>query len=204
MKGGFGLQSLKEHLGLVFRHHDAGEDARAAAEVVLRARAKTPNDISSPVPANYPVSKSTISASSQARPPASMPITREALKKLVINRLDNIAKVHPAGHQSAYSNRYVLTSSAGERIEIMFDKGDKSHANLWLLERFLPAAVLGNLSTTPSPGSDVYRKRNTAGELVYGRHSALRSMLQLERGDLVCVNLQTFGELHAILGHLQG
>lgn len=35
--GGHGLASLKGHLGLVFNHHDAGEDARAAAEVVLRA-----------------------------------------------------------------------------------------------------------------------------------------------------------------------
>ena len=35
--GGHGLASLKRHLGLRFDHHDAGEDARAAAEVVLRA-----------------------------------------------------------------------------------------------------------------------------------------------------------------------
>lgn len=35
--GGHGLASLKQHLDLVFEHHDAGEDARAAAEVVLRA-----------------------------------------------------------------------------------------------------------------------------------------------------------------------
>lgn len=35
--GGHGLASLKQHLGLKFEHHDAGEDARAAAEVVLRA-----------------------------------------------------------------------------------------------------------------------------------------------------------------------
>ena len=35
--GGHGLASLKRHLGLEFQHHDAGEDARAAAEVVLRA-----------------------------------------------------------------------------------------------------------------------------------------------------------------------
>lgn len=37
--GGHGLASLKHHLGLRFEHHDAGEDARAAAEVVLRAEA---------------------------------------------------------------------------------------------------------------------------------------------------------------------
>ncbi len=35
--GGHGLASLKRHLGLIFEHHDAGEDARAAAEVVLLA-----------------------------------------------------------------------------------------------------------------------------------------------------------------------
>lgn len=35
--GGHGLASLKQHLGLEFQHHDAGEDARAAALVVLRA-----------------------------------------------------------------------------------------------------------------------------------------------------------------------
>ena len=35
--GGHGLGHLKEALGLRFHHHDAGEDARAAAEVVLKA-----------------------------------------------------------------------------------------------------------------------------------------------------------------------
>ena len=35
--GGHGLASLKEYLSLRFEHHDAGEDARAAAEVVLLA-----------------------------------------------------------------------------------------------------------------------------------------------------------------------
>ena len=40
--GGHGLGSLKLHLGLVFDHHDAGEDARAAAEVVLCAEGRQP------------------------------------------------------------------------------------------------------------------------------------------------------------------
>ena len=35
--GGHGLGNLKKVLGLQFNHHDAGEDARAAAEVVLMA-----------------------------------------------------------------------------------------------------------------------------------------------------------------------
>lgn len=37
--GGHGLGHLKTALGLEFKHHDAGEDARAAAEVVLHAEA---------------------------------------------------------------------------------------------------------------------------------------------------------------------
>ncbi|NEY92005.1 exonuclease domain-containing protein [Tabrizicola oligotrophica] len=35
--GGHGLGYLKKQLGLAFEHHDAGEDARAAALVVLQA-----------------------------------------------------------------------------------------------------------------------------------------------------------------------
>ncbi|MFK7751104.1 MAG: exonuclease domain-containing protein [Sedimentitalea sp.] len=35
--GGHGLANLKTHLGLQFHHHDAGEDARAAATVILHA-----------------------------------------------------------------------------------------------------------------------------------------------------------------------
>ena len=42
-RGGHGLASLKQHLGLVFAHHDAGEDARAAAEVVLHAEGVLPS-----------------------------------------------------------------------------------------------------------------------------------------------------------------
>jgi DNA polymerase-3 subunit epsilon len=39
--GGHGLANLKKVLGLRFRHHDAGEDARAAAQVVLKAETHT-------------------------------------------------------------------------------------------------------------------------------------------------------------------
>ncbi|MFE3839579.1 exonuclease domain-containing protein [Pseudogemmobacter sonorensis] len=39
--GGHGLASLRDYLGLSFRHHDGEEDARASAEVVLRAENTT-------------------------------------------------------------------------------------------------------------------------------------------------------------------
>ncbi|QEU10505.1 3'-5' exonuclease [Paracoccus yeei] len=40
--GGHGLANLKKHLRLEFDHHDAGEDARAAAEIVLLAERRQP------------------------------------------------------------------------------------------------------------------------------------------------------------------
>ncbi len=44
--GGHGLANLKTHLDLNFEHHDAEEDARAAAEVVLMAEAITGENFS--------------------------------------------------------------------------------------------------------------------------------------------------------------
>ena len=42
---GYGLKNVAGDLGISFRHHDALEDARAAAEVVLQACAATATDI---------------------------------------------------------------------------------------------------------------------------------------------------------------
>ena len=41
----WGLKSVTSYLGISFRHHDALEDARAAAEIVLRACAETSIDV---------------------------------------------------------------------------------------------------------------------------------------------------------------
>lgn len=40
-RSGYGLSKVAEHLGIVFRHHVAEEDARVAGEILLRAIAKT-------------------------------------------------------------------------------------------------------------------------------------------------------------------
>ena len=44
-QSGYGLKNVARELGIPFQHHDALEDARAAAEVVLRACADTGIDI---------------------------------------------------------------------------------------------------------------------------------------------------------------
>jgi DNA polymerase-3 subunit epsilon len=60
-RSGYGLANIAAHLGIAFRHHDALEDARAAAQVLLRAcelRSVTVNDwlhlASQPLSARYP------------------------------------------------------------------------------------------------------------------------------------------------------
>ncbi|MCY4481086.1 MAG: hypothetical protein OXB97_14455 [Rhodospirillales bacterium] len=42
---GWGLKNIANHLGIAFKHHDALEDAKAAAEIVLRACDATQLDI---------------------------------------------------------------------------------------------------------------------------------------------------------------
>ena len=43
--GGHGLSMLKKHLGLQIKHHDAGEDARTSAEVVLHAESHAMGEV---------------------------------------------------------------------------------------------------------------------------------------------------------------
>jgi DNA polymerase III subunit epsilon len=44
-KRGYGLANIAAHCGIAFGHHDAGEDARAAALILLRAMDETGLDI---------------------------------------------------------------------------------------------------------------------------------------------------------------
>lgn len=53
-KGGHGLGHLKKALGLSFHHHDAGEDARASAQVVLKAQKQMGIPLSDLVPPPKP------------------------------------------------------------------------------------------------------------------------------------------------------
>ena len=73
---GYGLKNIANDLGIEFRHHDALEDARAAAEIVLRACGATGMDIEGwlrrverPIspPSSRPSSRSTPSAKREGK-----------------------------------------------------------------------------------------------------------------------------------------
>lgn len=132
-------------------------------------------------------------------------MNREELKAACVQRLDERAFEHPAGHQGKLAARYILRGQGGDAIQLMFEKGPRTLANLWvaadrvgkLLEetrldyRLAPASILGAIK-----GGD--------GKLIYGRHSALKPMRDLAHADLVCFRITALTELDLVLDHLAG
>ena len=69
-RSGYGLKNIATDLGVSFRHHDALEDARAAAEIVLHACATTETDIEGWLRrVDHPIFRSSTSSSSRYSPP---------------------------------------------------------------------------------------------------------------------------------------
>lgn len=121
------------------------------------------------------------------------------LKRAVVMRLDREAKKHSRGHQASYANRYSMRSADGMLVELMFEKGEKSPANLWVRQDFVQELLDSHIPFTPSPASKLYQLVSKTGEKQYGRHSALEDMMQLGKADLVCFDLRDMADLDLIL-----
>lgn len=125
-----------------------------------------------------------------------------AFKRAVVERLDREAKEHSAKHQAVYANRYVLRSQHDARVELMFEKGEASPANLWVKADFVSSLLDGRIRFTLSPAAKLGQQIGRTGERAYGRHSALEPMMQLGRADLICFDLRSMAELERILSVL--
>ncbi|WP_240661612.1 hypothetical protein [Nioella ostreopsis] len=132
------------------------------------------------------------------------PLKREDLKRACLNRLEEIAMEHPLGHQGKLAARYLLRRLDGDVIEIMFEKGPRSPANLWVGERFMRSLVDGPIPFRLSPARTLFAARTSDGRTLYGRHSALRPMRQLGTADLVCFALRSLADLELVLQALIG
>lgn len=128
-------------------------------------------------------------------------IDRDQLKKAVVALLDSLAAEHPLGHQDSKAARYVLTTSGGAQIELMFEKNAQVPANLWCLEKAV-ARLVGGPSATASPASVLHAKKNAKGQPLYGRHSSLENMPQLGNADLICFRLKSLSDAGVVLDHL--
>ena len=127
------------------------------------------------------------------------PLTREDLKRACLNRLEAIAMEHPLGHQGKLAARYLLRQPDGTVVEIMFDKGPQSPANLWICERFVGSLLEGDIPFRRSQAQTLFATRSDDGRTIYGRHSALRPMRQLGTADLICFALRSPADLELIL-----
>ena len=130
-----------------------------------------------------------------------------ALKAKIISRLGEIACEHSKEHQPVKSNRYVICSTSGVKIELMFQKDCGSAVNLWVKEEFVEQLIVNCLPWNknkmicdgmicePYPACSIL-------DDPYGRHSSLRSMPQLCEAALIRFELSKMGDLERILSLL--
>ncbi|ETD86372.1 hypothetical protein ACTTAF_13365 [Rhodobacter capsulatus] len=128
--------------------------------------------------------------------------TRADLKRACLAMLDAVAIEHPAGHQGVYVARYLLVSRGGDRIGLMFEKGERSAANLWLARRFASALPEAGIVMRDYPASALHQLSADGKERSYGRHSALKSMRDLANVDLVRFTIERPTEMRLILDGL--
>lgn len=95
-----------------------------------------------------------------------------------------------------------MRSSDGALVELVFEKGDESPANLWIKQDFVLDLLDGHIPFTLSPASKLYQTVGKTGEKQYGRHSAIEEMMQLGKADLVCFALRKMADLDEILAKL--
>jgi hypothetical protein len=130
-------------------------------------------------------------------------MTRDELRQACLARLDERAEEHPCGHQRKLAARYILRARSSDPVELMFEKGPSSAPNIWVEERHVDQLLAADgLEYRHVPASRVVKTPGKGGRPHYGRHSALKPMARLRDADLVCIRINTLGDLDRILDHL--
>lgn len=124
----------------------------------------------------------------------------EIIKNHAVARLDREASVHHSGHQPVHARRYVVPRRLGAAVEVVIIV--KGNLQLWCEALPLDRAKGATLGGTFRPGSETYAKTNDVGQLLYGRHAALKTMDPLHRGDAWHFTPKTVGDLNAMLDAL--
>ncbi|WP_231572730.1 hypothetical protein [Paracoccus sanguinis] len=150
--------------------------------------------------------EATNSAEAMVSPPTRAEISvdmqgREELKAQCLALLKEAAHEHPAGHSKLVA-RYVMRSRNDNRIELMFEKSDKSRANLWLASRYGAELMDVGIRCRAYPASAIYQDAAPGGKKVYGRHSALKSMRDLAHADLIRLTIERPAQMETILRKL--
>jgi hypothetical protein len=129
-------------------------------------------------------------------------MNRAALKLACLDLLETSCIEHPAGHQTKLAARYVLVTKDGERIALMFEKGPRSPANLWMRAKHAARIEDLILSRRDYPAADLYAGADEKGRPIYGRHAALKAMRELVNADLVKYEIEHVTQLQPLLCEL--
>lgn len=125
--------------------------------------------------------------------------SRAHLKAACVALLNERATEHPAGHQSIYVARYVMAGASGARIAMMFEKGDRSPAHLWMELRFARALSTAEVALRVYPASALYLGDQQGREPAYGRHAGLKSMRELANADLARLTVESATQFAVVL-----
>ncbi|MCZ0963875.1 hypothetical protein [Paracoccus benzoatiresistens] len=129
-------------------------------------------------------------------------LSRSELKAACLALLDAAAIEHPAGHQGKLAARYLLRTEANERIGLMFEKDERTKANLWVDQAFVRELLDSDIEQRTYLASSLYRSEVPGGKQTYGRHAALKAMRDLAHADLVRFTISEPDQLQWILDHL--
>ena len=125
--------------------------------------------------------------------------SRANLKAACVALLNERATEHPARHQSKYVARYILASASGARIAMMFEKGDRTPAHLWMELRFARALSTAEAAVRVYPASALYLGDQQGREPAYGRHAGLKPMRELAQADLARLTVESVAQLAMVL-----
>ncbi|MBD9640904.1 3'-5' exonuclease [Ensifer sp. ENS07] len=151
--GGHGLSSLKQHLGLQFAHHDAGEDARASAEVVLRAERHPAWQVTVDLPVRRsitieaalesldtivepgPAESSNVQTDQSSSKVATRPIPSNPIRDAMLARITARPDVRPHPSQrDAKGTKYMSAFTLGS-VAFVVDKMSAGKQPIWVLDR---------------------------------------------------------------------
>ncbi|RJT28397.1 hypothetical protein D3227_34335 [Mesorhizobium waimense] len=95
-----------------------------------------------------------------------------------------------------------MPRTAAGPVEVAIIVKPDSKLQIWCEAGDVDLSRLSGLRPETRPGSETYSKKNERGDVVYGRHSALRTFDRIHRGDALRFVPETVGEVDIILNAL--
>lgn len=113
--------------------------------------------------------------------------------------MDATGSEHRSGHQNVHARRYIVTRVDGSMAEVVIVVQPGSSLQIWCEAKVADREKAMAFGGALRPGSETYAKTNAKGEKLYGRHSSLKTMDYLHRGDAYHFSPKSSGEVDRII-----